>query len=156
MAFHLIHNYSWIKWISIVIGGLLVGLLLCVVSGYVYYEWFWQEWPPARIERITGVRVPRYDIIEYHEGNRYFNGDFEDTFTFEFKTRPSEEMFDEIDKMIATGNTDWKRDGNKYSFSVMWGNGFPAPKGEREEDDGMFSITIVRGKKEGTITCGAW
>lgn len=145
-----------IKWIFIAIGGLFASMLLCVVGVYVYSEWFGQEWPPARIERITGVRVPNYKIIEYEKGEIHFNGDYEDTFTFEFKTMPSEEMFDEIDKMIATGNTDWKRDGNKYSFSVMWGNGFPAPKGEREEDDGMFSITITRGETDGIITFGAW
>ena len=145
-------QYKALKFICI-----SIGIMFVVFAGlYIYSEWFWQEWPPARIERITGVRVPKYKIIEYEKGEIHFNGDYEDTFTFEFKTMPSEEMFDEIDKMIATGNTDWKRDGNKYSFSVMWGNGYPAPKGEREEDDGMFSITIVRGKKEGTITCGAW
>lgn len=22
------------------------------------YEWIWQEWSPARIERITGIKVP--------------------------------------------------------------------------------------------------
>lgn len=145
-----------IKWIFVTIGILFVTLVLAVAGLYVYYEYFWQEWSPARIERITGVRVPQYEIIEYNEGNRHFTGDFEDRFTFEFKTMPSEEMFDEIDKMIATGNTDWKREGNKYSFSVMWGNGFPAPKGEREEDDGMFSITITRGETDGIITFGAW
>ena len=69
---------------------------------------------------------------------------------------PSDEMYDKIDKMIATGKTGWKKDGNKYSFSVVWGNGFPAPKGEREEDDGMFSITITRGMKKGVITYGSW
>ena len=152
----MLKRYKTLKLICISIGILFASMLLCVVGVYVYYEWFWQEWPPARIERITGVRVPQYDIIEYHEGNRYFNGDFEDRFTFEFKTMPSEEMFDEIDKMIAIGNTGWKKDGNKYSFSVTWGNGFPAPKGEREEDDGMFSITITRGETDGIIIFGAW
>lgn len=145
-----------IKWIFATIGILLVTLVLFVAGLYVYSEWFWQEWSPSRIERISGVRVPQYEIIDYYEGNRYFNGDFEDRFIFEFKTMPSDEMFDEIDKMIATGKTGWKRDGKKYLFSTMWGNGFPAPKGEREEDDGMFSITITRGEKYGTITFGAW
>ena len=135
----------------------IIGILFVAFAGlYVYTEWFWQEWPPARIERITGVRVPQYKILEYERGVINFNYDFKDRFTFEFKTMPSEEMFNEIDKMIATGNTGWKRDGNKYSFSVMWGNGYPAPKGEREEYDGMFSITITRGDKDGTITFGAW
>lgn len=152
----MLKRYKTLKLSCISIGILFASMLLCVVGVYVYYEWFWQEWPPARIERITGVRVPKYKIIEYEKEEIHFNGDYEDTFTFEFKTMPSEEMFDEIDKMIATGNTGWEREGNKYSFSVMWGNGFPAPKGEREEDDGMFSITIKRGEKEGIITFGAW
>ena len=152
----MLKRYKTLKLICISIGILFASMLLCVVGVYVYSEWFGQEWPPARIERITGVRVPKYKIIEYEKEEIHFNGDYEDTFTFEFKTMPSEEMFDEIDKMIATGNTGWERDGNKYSFSVTWGNGFPAPKGEREEDDGMFSITIKRGEKEGIITHGAW
>ena len=145
-----------IKWIFVTIGILLVTLMLFVTGLYVYSEWFWKKWSPARIERITGVRVPQYEIIEYNEGNRHFTGDFEDRFTFEFKTMPSDEMYDKIDKMIATGKTGWKKDGNKYSFSVVWGNGFPTPKGEREEDDGMFSITITRGMKKGVITYGSW
>lgn len=145
-----------IKWYLVSIGVLFNVLLLTVIGLYVYYEYIWQEWSPARIERITGVRVPQYEIIEYHEGTRHYTGDFEDKFTFEFKTMPSDEMFDNIDKMISTGKEGWKRDGNKYSFSVIWGNGYPAPEGEREEYDGMFSITITKGEKEGMITFGAW
>ena len=71
-----------IKWIFVTIGILFVTLVLAVAGLYVYYEYFWQEWSPARIERITGVRVPQYEIIEYNEGNRHFTGDFEDRFTF--------------------------------------------------------------------------
>lgn len=145
-----------IKWIFVTIGIVFVTLVLAVAGLYVYHEWFWEEWSPARIERITGVRVPKYEIIEYYKGNRGFTGDFNDRFTFEFKTMPSDEMFDEIDQLIEIGKTGWNRAGNRYSFSVAWGNGIPAPKGEREEDDGTFSITITRGEKEGTITYGAW
>lgn len=143
------------KRIFIVIGGLLSILLVLVVGTYVYHEWFWQEWSPARIERITGIKVPQYKVIECNEGNRGFTGDYENSFSFEFKTNPSDDLFDEIDKKIATGKSGWRRDGNTYSFSITWGNGYPAPKGEREEDDGMFSITITRGEKGGRITYGA-
>ena len=139
-----------------IIGLILFSLMLLVVGVYAYYEWFWQEWSPARIERITGVRVPAYKIIEYNEGNRGFTGDYNDVYEIDFKTMPSDELFNEIDKMIATGKTSWRREGNKYSFSAVWGNGYPAPKGEREEDDGMFSITLTRGEKSGVITSGAW
>lgn len=145
-----------IKWIFVTIGILFITLVLAVAGLYVYYEWFWQEWSPARIERITGVRVPDYELVGYSNGCHAIPNDFNKRFYIEFKTMPSDEMFDEIDQKIATGKTGWKRDGNKYSFSITWGNGFPAPKGEKEEDDRMFSITITRGEKEGKITSGAW
>ena len=99
------------KWTLTSLGVLLVCLLLLIGGTYVYYEWIWQEWSPARIERITGVRIPQYKILEYNEGLRGFNGDYDDSFTFEFKTMPSEEMFDEINgdpyfggKTIKSGN----------------------------------------------------
>ena len=59
--------------------GILFGslLILCLML-YVYYEWIWEEWPTARIERVTGVKVPSYKIIETNKGNRGFNGDFDE------------------------------------------------------------------------------
>jgi hypothetical protein len=128
-------------------------VLVCLLCGMI---WSGQEWSPARIERITGVRVPEYEITNIVKGERGFNGDYEDLIDLEFKSVPSDELFMEIDKMIAAGNTEWRRDGRRYSFSVRWGNGYPAPPGEREEDDGMFSITITRGERTGEIRCGAW
>ena len=35
-------------------------------------------------------------------------------------------------------------------------NGLPAPKGENEQSDRTFAITIVRGEKVGEIRSGAW
>lgn len=131
----------------------LVGLIL---GSYVYYEWIWEKWPTERIERVTGVKVPNYKIIETHKSNRSFTGDHEDRFEIEFKEIPSDELFDEIDRMIANGNTGWQRDGNKYSFSVIWGNGFPTAKGESDSYDGTFSITIAKGEKVGEIRSGSW
>lgn len=137
--------------------GILFGsILILFLVSYVYYEWIWEEWPTERIERVTGVKVPSYKIIETHKGNRAFTGDHEYSYEIVFKTMPSDELFDEIDKMIASGKTGWYKDGNKYSFSVMWGNGFPTPKGENEQDDGTFSITLTRGEKVGSIRSGSW
>ena len=132
------------------------GMMLFVLGLYVYSEWIWEEWPPARIERITGIRVPKYKVIEYDQGERYFTGDYEDRYEIEFQTVPSDELFDEIDKMIANGNTGWQREGNRYSFSVVWGNGLPTPKGESDEADGTFSLTITKGEKVGEIRSGSW
>ena len=143
-------------WIFGTIGWLLVCLLLLIGGGYVYYEWFWQEWSPARIERITGIRVPKYNVIEYDQGERHFTGDFMDRYKIEFQTIPSEEMFDEIDRLIETGKTGWHKDGNEYTFKSIWGNGYPAPKGESDDEDIIFGITITKGEKQATIRHGMW
>ncbi|MBQ6050390.1 MAG: hypothetical protein IJL35_07335 [Bacteroidaceae bacterium] len=138
------------------IGVLIVGLLILVGGFYVYYEWIYEEWSTERIERITGIRLPEFDIIESDQGERGFNGDYEDKFTIEFETVPSNELFDEIDKMIETQNTKWMKHDDSYTFYTIWGNGEPAPKGESEDDDVIFSITITKGKKTGEIKSGTW
>jgi hypothetical protein len=137
--------------------GILIACILALFVGlYVYYEWIWEEWPTERIERITGVKVPEFDVIERHESIRHIPGDYLDILTIEFESLPSDDLFDEIDKIIASSNTSWRKEGNKYHFSVMWGNGYPTPKGEREEADGIFHITLTKGEKKGEIRCGAW
>lgn len=145
-----------VKWFFVSIGVLTVSLILLVAGVYAYYEWFWQEWSPSRIERITGVRVPRYDIIEYHKGTTNFTREYEDVYEIEFKRMPSDEMFNQIDDFIETDKTSWSREGKDYYFSVVWGNGIQAPKGEREEEDRMFSIKMTRGEKTARITSGVW
>ena len=108
--------------------------------------------------------MPSYKIIEFDKGKRSFHGDYHDSYIIEFESMPPDELFDQIDKRIVEdsmkkdgyGNIGWSKDGNNYHFSAMWGNGLPAPKGEDDDDDGMFSITITRGEKMGCMTCGAW
>ena len=69
--------------------GIVFGSLLVLFLGlYVYYEWIWEEWPVERIERITGVKVPEFRIIERHEGKRHFTGDYLDTLIIEFESIP--------------------------------------------------------------------
>ena len=137
--------------------GILFGSMLILFLGsYVYYEWIWEEWPTERIERVTGVKVPSYKIIETNKGNRAFTGDYEDSFEIQFKDMPSDELFDEIDKMIAAGNTNWVKEGHKYTFSIIWGNGLPTPKGESDNYDGTFGITITKGERNGEISSGSW
>ena len=137
--------------------GIVFGSLLVLFLGlYVYYEWIWEEWPVERIERITGVKVPEFRIIERHEGKRHFTGDYLDTLIIEFESIPSDELFEEIDRMIASNTTRRERSDSIYSYSTFWGNGTPAPEGESEADDGIFKITLTKGSKYGEIEDGAW
>ena len=131
-------------------------LLILFLGSYVYYEWIWEEWPVERIERITGAKVPKFAIIERHEGERHFTGDYLDTLIIEFESIPSDELFEEIDSMIASNSTKWEKKDSVYSYSTFWGNGYPAPKGESEAADGIFKITLTKGSKYGKIEDGAW
>ena len=137
--------------------GIVFGSLLILFLGaYVYYEWIWEECPPERIERISGVKVPKFDIIERHEGERHFTGDYLETLIIEFESIPSDELFEEIDSMIASNSTKWEKKDSVYSYSTFWGNGHPAPKGESEATDGIFKITLTKGSKYAEIQDGAW
>lgn len=133
-----------------VLGIVLVYLLYCKgCTG--------QEWTSARIGRMTGVNIPEFKITNTFEGKRAFNGDYEDQIDIEFESVLSDELFKEIDKMIAAGNTKWfTHDGKTYSFSMIWGVGDPAPPGEREGEERFFRFAITKGMKTGEIRYGAW
>ena len=143
------------KWIVLALAATVLCVMLCIIGALVY-SFLTPEWYPARIERITEIRVPKFEVTKYVEGPRTITRDYKDTYIIEFKTTPSDELFDEINRKIAKGGTGWKRDGKKYSFSVFWGNGFAAPKGESEDAGGFFDITMTRGEKEAIIHSGAW
>lgn len=143
------------NWIALSLAAIVLCVVLYIIGALVYSD-LTPVWYPSRIERITDIRVPKFEVTEYVEGPRSFTGDYKDTYFIEFKTIPSDELFDEIDRKIAKGGTGWKRDGKKYSFSVIWGNGYSTPKGESEDADGIFDITMTRGEKEAIIHSGAW
>ena len=109
-----------------------------------------------RIERITGVALPKFKMTNYSEGNRGLTGEYMDFIDFEFKNPLPDELFDEIDVKIEEGNTGWSKEGNKYTFGQSWGNGIPAPKGESDDEDRFFYLTLVKGSKEGKINHGVW
>ena len=131
-------------------------LYLCLLLVYLEHDARVYFQKRDRIERITGVELPKFKVIEYHKGEICFTGDFEDEFTFEFRATPSDALFDQIDEMIASGNTNWVNKGEKYMFDQMWGNGFPAPEGENENEDRFFSLTITRGERRGKVIHGIW
>lgn len=114
------------------------------------------EYPTDRIERITKVRVPEYKVTKFVHGPSGI--DFSDTIYIDFESVPSEELFEKIDELMATNeNSGWYTDDSThYSFHTYWGNGSPAPEGEKEEDDGIFDLKITKGEKAGVIIFGCW
>ena len=105
------------------LGIFIASMVILFIGTYIYYKWIWEEWPVERIERITGAKVPKFAVIERHEGERHFTGDYLDTLIIEFESIPSDELFEEIDSMIASNNTKWEKKDGVYSYSTFWGNG---------------------------------
>ena len=108
------------------------------------------------IERITGVSFPKLSIIDYEKGETGFLGDFNDMLTLEMKYDLSESTYHYLDSVISAGDTNWSKHNDVYRYSIMWGNGLPAPEGENDEDDMTFSLFFKAGSKIVTLNYGAW
>jgi len=128
----------------------LIGFVLVCLTACGPLDVKPEEWPIDRIERITGVRIPEYKVTKAFIGPTSFLGDFEDSLYIEFETLPSDELFEKMDSL------NWYRDGDKYSFSTIWGNGSPAPEGENDEEDRFFKIKLTKGEKTGIIVYGMY
>lgn len=148
-------NKKMSKWAFAALGLVLV----CLASCFGGEKWTpkYEEWPTDRIERITKVRIPEYKVTKAFIGPSSFLGDFEDSLYIEFETMPSDELFEQIDSLIASGKNGWyAKDNNQYSYSTIWGNGTPAPQGEKDEEDRFFELNITKGEKTGLIVYGMW
>lgn len=133
---------------------------LCIfVWGYVTYLDYERKYyftNENRIERITGVRLPDMDVVEYDQGRTSITGDYTDWLLVEFEEIPSEEVYQTLDSLIASQKTGWRKQGVVYKFSVVWGNHFPAPTGENEDEDRFFDISFEERSRQAVIDCGMW
>ena len=147
------------KWLRIVLFVLspmmLVVIAVAAFWGYDYYSEHYIQHHFVRhrvVENITGVSLPRYKVVGQGEEWECFSRSPEHTydFTLEFKKMPDEDFYKKLDEHF-----DCFKPG-KYSYSVIWGNGLEAPKGESDKDDINFSIAIERGSKTFHIRVGEW
>ena len=137
----------------IVMGGLLIAFLI--------YDDIWGGPKPReadmnkdRIERITKVRLPDFEMIDFKQESAGFLPDYENTYTIEFKEELSDEFYAKLDSLVNEGV--WEKYDDGYGYSNIWGNGTPAPEGENAEEDRHYGIRIVKGSKTATITAGVW
>ena len=131
-------------------------LFLLAIQGYDDYQRKYRFANNKTIERITGVAFPEVNLIDYKKDNRGFLGDYKDRLTLEMVDKLSESTYHYLDSIINAGNTQWFKHSDEYSYNIMWGNGLPAPKGESEEDDGMFSLSFKKGSKIINLSHGSW
>ena len=137
---------------------LMIYIVLFVLGLYAYdsYQRKYRFTNKDTIEKITGVKYPNFKIVEYTKGRTSFQGDYNDQLIIEFKEAPSAAFYQKLDSLIAVEQSDWSKRDNVYSYSKMWGNGLPAPKGEDNEEDMTFSIEFEKGSKKAIIGYGTW
>jgi len=147
------------KWLRVVLFVLspmmLVIMAVAAFWGYDYYSEHYIQHHFVRrmvVENITGVRLPRYKVVDRGEEWKCFSRFPEHTydFTLEFKKMPDEDFYKKLDEHFDSFES------GKYSYSAIWGNGMEAPKGESDKDDISFSIDIERGSKTFHIRVGEW
>ena len=66
----------------------LITYLIIILLGYATYLDYERKYYFAnedRIERITGVRLPNMDIVEYNKGKSSFTGDYSDRLYWSLK-----------------------------------------------------------------------
>ena len=131
-------------------------IALLVMQGYLDYQRKYRFADNEAIERITGVAFPELDIIDYKKGKSSFHGDYSDKLILEMEEDLDESTYHYLDSIISAGNTEWSKRDDEYTHSIMWGNGLPAPKGESEEDDGMFSLSFKKGSRIINLSSGSW
>ena len=147
------------KWLRIVLFVLspmiIVVLALVVLWGIDYYPKYYMQHHFVKrkvVENITGVRLPEYKVVERGDGwncfGRYPEHAYD--FTLEFRKIPDDAFYETLDEHFDCFES------GKYSYSAIWGNGMEAPKGESDEDDISFSITIEKRSKTFHIWVMEW
>ena len=131
-------------------------IFLLALQGYFDYQRKYHFADNEVIERITGVAFPEVDIIDYEKGKSSFLGDYSDKLTLEMEEELGELTYHYLDSIINSGNTEWSKRDDEYSYSIMWGNGIPAPEGEDDEEDMTFSLYFKKGSKIITLNSGSW
>ena len=131
-------------------------LFLLALQEYYDYQRKYRFANNETIERITGVSFPKLSIIDYEKGDAGFLGDYNDMLTLEMKYDLSESTYHYLDSVISVGNTKWHKRNDEYIYCTVWGNGLPAPEGENEEEDIMFSLSFKAGSKIINLSHGAW
>ena len=146
----------WLRIVLFVLSPLvLIVLAMLVLWGYVSYPEYHMKHHFVKrrvVENITGVKFPKYKVLNQGEEWECFSRSLEHTydFTLEFKKMPDEDFYEKLDEHFDCLEV------GKYSYSAIWGNGIEAPKGESDDDDISFSVDIERGSKTFQIRVGRW
>ncbi len=147
------------KWLRIVLfmvsPMMLIIVAVAAIWGCDYYSEYYMQHHFVRrrvVENITGVKFPKYKLVNRGEEWKCFGRSPEHTylFTLEFNKMPDYEFYKKLEEHFDCFEP------GEYSFSVIWGNGLEAPKGESDEDDISFFIAIERDSKAFHVRVMRW
>lgn len=147
---------KWLRIVLFVLSPMMLAIAaVAALRGYMYYsEHYVQHHFIKRrvIENITGIRLPRYGVVNQGEDWKCFSRFPEHAYdyTLEFKRMPDDVFYKKLDEHFDSFES------GKYSYSAIWGNGIEPPKGESDKDDISFSIDIERGSKTFHIRVMEW
>ena len=109
-----------------------------------------------RMERITGVVFPEFKLVEVNKGETNFLGDYEDCFVLEMREELPEATYHYLDSIIECGDTHWGKDGDRYWYRNIGGNGEPVPEGENPDIDRFIEINLEKGDRTVNLSWGVW
>lgn len=125
----------------------LAVLLIVIALAYMYYPYYYRSHhfvKPSVIENITGIKLPKYKVIEYDMGEEYSNGYYPQKYVMEFKNIPSKEFYQELDKKFyKTLNSNGYIE---YSFNDIC-NCLPHLQSEAVDAVCRFYIKIIKDSK---------
>lgn len=101
------------------------------------------------LTEMTGVAYPDYKVVEYTKYQRHFLGDYNDKWIIVFEETPSAVFYQSLDSLIATGNSDWSRNDNGYSFSRY-------DYSDDYEEGSSLYVCFKKGSKHATISYAVW
>lgn len=130
---------------------LIVYLLLSlwVLSEYYQYRREHRFADKDVLTEMTGVAYPDYKVVEYTKYQRHFLGDYNDKWIIVFEETPSAVFYQSLDSLIATGNSDWSRNDNGYSFSRY-------DYSDDYEEGSSLYVCFKKGSKQATICYAVW
>lgn len=142
---------KWLRVALFVLSPLMLILYIVIgVVAYLGYQEYWRKHHFVRrqvIENITGVKMPKFKLVEYEKRNGFFNRDYLDSFILEFREMPDSTFYQTL------RDNGFEYYDGCYHFYRNWGSGLVedevVPKGESGNYD--FSMTICEDDKQFTI-----
>ena len=159
---------KWLRVVLLMLSPMMMVVLLVIgIIAYLGYQDYWNKHhfvTPGVIENITGVKMPRYKVVErnldvdpFHNWRQrkhrsrfdVWRYDHRDEFMLEFIETPDEAFYLDLRGKGFDYNSGFDQQRGYYEFHLNWGSGLVddevVPKGESGNYD--YTIRIYEGSR---------